>query len=207
MNNTVELIGYYGSDEVIACSAWTSTSRNLTEEKRGRIEGLINMLWSNGHETPFEKGIIHFLVNTDIATHIHLLKHRISNINAESARYKELKEDKYYVPYDWPFEWIEKLEDHTNKGLKLYHECIDSLTKNYSVKRKRAKETARFFRGYNTQIEADIMFNMRSFANFLKLRDSEHAQDEIREVAQKMVHCVKSIKKNPFKHTLKAIGY
>ena len=29
MNNTVELLGYYGSDEVIACSAWTSTSRDF----------------------------------------------------------------------------------------------------------------------------------------------------------------------------------
>jgi flavin-dependent thymidylate synthase len=207
MNNTVELIGYYGSDEVIACSAWTSTSRNLTEDKRGRIENLINMLWSNGHETPFEKGIVHFLVNTDIATHIHLLKHRISNINAESARYKELKEDKYYIPYDWPIEWIDKLEDYTNNGLKLYHECLNSLTNNYGVDRKRAKETARFFRGYNTQIEADIMFNMRSFANFLKLRDSEHAQKEIQDVAQKMVFSVKSLENRPFKYTLKAIGY
>lgn len=207
MNNTVELIGYYGSDEVIACSAWTSTSRNLTEEKRSRIEGLIKMLWTNGHETPFEKGIVHFLVNTDIATHIHLLKHRISSINAESARYKELKEDKYYIPYDWPIEWIDKLEDYTNQGLKLYHSCLNSLTNNYGMDRKRAKETARFFRGYNTQIEADIMFNMRSFANFLKLRDSEHAQKEIREIAQKMVHCVKSIEERPFKYTLKAFDY
>ena len=207
MNNSVELIGYYGSDEVIASSAWTSTSRGLTEEKRNRIEGLINMLWSNGHETPFEKGIVHFLVNTDIATHIHLLKHRISSVNAESARYKELKEDKYYVPDDWPLEWIEKLEDYTTQGLKLYHQCVDELTRRYGLERKRAKETARFFRGYNTQIEADIMFNMRSFANFLKLRDSEHAQKEIRDVAQQMAQAVKSIENRPFKYTLKAFGY
>ena len=59
------------------------------------------MLWINGHETPFEKGTVHFLVDTDIASHIHLLKHRISSLNAESARYKELKEDKYYLPEDW----------------------------------------------------------------------------------------------------------
>jgi len=207
MDNRVELLGYYGSDEVIACSAWTSTSRNLTEEKRNRIEGLINMLWSNGHETPFEKGVVHFLVNTDIATHIHLLKHRISSINAESARYKELKEDKYYTPHDWPTEWIEKLETHTEQGLKLYHECINNLTHFHGIDRKRAKESARFFRGYNTQIEADIMFNMRSFANFLKLRDSEHAQKEIKELAQKMVQSVKMIEGKPFKYTLKAIGY
>jgi flavin-dependent thymidylate synthase len=207
MNNTVELIGYYGSDEVIACSAWTSTSRNLTDEKRERIEGLINMLWSNGHETPFEKGVVHFLVNTDIATHIHLLKHRISSINAESARYKELKEDKYYVPHDWPIEWVEKLENYTLQGLKLYHECVDSLTKHYGIDRKRAKESARFFRTYNTQIEADVMFNMRSFANFLKLRDSEHAQKEVRDIAQQMAQAVKSIENRPFKYTLKVFGY
>jgi thymidylate synthase ThyX len=59
------------------------------------------MLWSQGHETPFEKCTVHFLVNCDIASHIHLLKHRIASINAESARYKELKEDKFYLPEDW----------------------------------------------------------------------------------------------------------
>lgn len=207
MNNSVELIGYYGSDEIIACSAWTSTSRDLTEEKRDRIEGLINTLWTNGHETPFEKGIVHFLVNTDIATHIHLVKHRIASINAESARYKELKEDKYYLPFDWPIQWTDKLQNYTKEGLKLYHECIESLTTNYGLDRKRVKETARFFRGYNTQIEADIMLNMRSFANFLKLRDSEHAQKEVRDLAQKMVFMVKSIQDRPFKYTLKAFGY
>ena len=83
MTNCVELLGYYGSDETIACSAWTSTSRNLTEKKKARIGKLINMLWSEGHETPFEKGIVHFLVDTEIASHIHLLKHRISSLNAE----------------------------------------------------------------------------------------------------------------------------
>ena len=33
----------------------------------------------------------------------HLIKHRIGvSVNSESARYKELKEDKFYVPDDWP---------------------------------------------------------------------------------------------------------
>ena len=100
--NKVELIGYYGSDETHALSAWTSTSRDLTEDKKNRIPKLLKMLAENGHETPFEKSSIHFLVTSDIASHIHLLKHRIGvSINAESARYKELKEDKYHVPVDW----------------------------------------------------------------------------------------------------------
>ena len=223
MSNKVELIGYYGSDEVIACSAWTSTSRNLTEAKKARVGKLIDMLWSEGHETPFEKGIVHFLVDTDIASHIHLLKHRISSLNAESARYKELKEDKYYIPEDWgdikvgrstynsetrfktseEHRWADILSEYTSIGNSLYHQCIEDLTP--TLGRKRAKESARFFKTYNSQIQADIMFNMRSFANFIKLRNSEHAQLEIREIAQQMWNEVEKIKNEPFKHTLDTI--
>ena len=53
---------------------------------------------------------------------------------------------------------------------------------------------------------ADIMFNMRSFANFQKLRNSEHAQIEIRDIAREMLELVKTIDGNPFKHTLEAWG-
>ena len=64
-NNKVELIGTYGSDELIALAAWTSTSRELTDDKRERIPKLINMLASEGHHTPFERGILHFLLDVD----------------------------------------------------------------------------------------------------------------------------------------------
>lgn len=202
MKNRIELIGHYGSDETIACSAWTSTSRELNDDKRSRIPNLINMLWSNGHETPFEKAMVHFLVDTDIASHIHLLKHRIASINAESARYKELQEDKYFVPDDWPTMWQAKLVHYSETGNSLYHECLADLTP--LLGRKRAKESARFFKAYNSQIQSDVMFNMRSFANFLKLRHSEHAQVEIREVAAEMLRAVKEIEGEPFKHTLAA---
>ena len=220
MNNKVELLGYYGSDEVIAQSAWTSTSRELTEEKRKRIPALINMLWSEGHETPFEKGNVHFLVTCDIASHIHLLKHRIASINAESARYKELKEDKTYLPEDWKgitlksqleiggpqnkmIDWYERLDSFTQEANQLYHEAVEELTP--VLGRKRAKESARFFKTYNSQITADVQFNMRSFANFLKLRASDHAQVEIRDIAWKMFNLVAAIEEQPFKETLKLI--
>jgi len=202
MNNTVELLGYYGSDEVIACSAWTSTSRELDEKKRQRIPKLINMLWSNGHATPFEKGSVHFLVNCDIASHIHLLKHRLSSLNAESARYKELKEDKYFIPDDWDAHWQTILADFVQTGNILYHQCIDALEP--SLGRARAKESARFFKTYNSQIQADVTFNMRSFANFIKLRKSEHSQKEIKDLAAEMLELVENIEDKPFKATFDA---
>src|SRR5438067_1074554 len=151
MNNTVELLGYYGSDLTHACSAWTSTSRNLTEEKINRIPQLLKMLAENGHETPFEKSSLHFLVNSDIATHIQIIKHRIAvSVNAESARYKQLKEDKYYIPEDWPEGWKQKLIEHSEKSNDLYHQCVAWLIENGGLSKKRAKESARFFRTYNS---------------------------------------------------------
>jgi thymidylate synthase (FAD) len=203
MKNKVELIGWYGDDTTIALSAWTSTSRELTVEKKARIPALIKMLWSEGHETPFEKANVHFLVTCDIASHIHLLKHRIASINAESARYKELKEDKYYMPEDWPADWLKELEKFTADSNYLYHESLEALTP--ILGRKRAKESARFFKTYNSQITADVQFNMRSFANFLKLRASEHAQVEIRDIAWEMFRLVDTIEGDPFRHTLEMI--
>jgi thymidylate synthase (FAD) len=212
MNNTVELLGYYGSDIIHAQSAWTSTSRDLTEEKLNRVDKLLTMLATEGHHTPFEKSSLHFLVTVDQATHIHLLKHRIGvSINGESARYKELKEDKTYIPADWMNagdgglvgqDWQLLLEEHTQKSNELYHQCLEELTP--LLGRKRAKESARFFKTMNSQITMDVMFNWRSFYHFQKLRNSEHAQLEVREIAQMMLVLVKNIEGNPFELTLKA---
>jgi thymidylate synthase (FAD) len=226
MSNKVELIGWYGGDEINACSAWTSTSRDLTDEKKDRIPKLLKMLAENGHETPFEKSTMHFLVDTDIASHVHILKHRLFSINAESARYKELKEDKFYIPEDWQNvkleedldienwyghfsalkgeAWSNILEDYTKVGNELYHRALKDLTA--TLGRKRAKESARFFKTYNSQIQADVMFNFRSFVNFQRLRNSEHAQVEIREIAAEMLKLVKEIPGDPFKYTIEAFG-
>lgn len=219
--NNVELLGYYGSDEIHACSAWTSTSRDVDDEKRGRIPKLLKMLADAGHHTPFEKSSLHFLVNTDIASHIHIIKHRIGvSVNGESARYKELKEDKFYIPADWksinnttkflttkpPTDleptWSEILEEYTKKGNELYHACLKDLEP--VLGRKRAKESARFFKTYNSQIQADVMFNWRSFYHFQELRNKPDAQLEIREIANTMLNLVKNIDGNPFKYTIEA---
>jgi flavin-dependent thymidylate synthase len=202
--NKVELIGYYGSDETHALSAWTSTSRDLTEDKKKRIPQLLKMLADNEHHSVFEKSSLHFLVTTDIASHIHLLKHRIGiSVNSESARYKELKDDKYYVPCDWDEEEQNKYIQHLETSLNLYHETLERLVQK-GTPRKRAKESARFYLPYGNQITADVMFNFRSFYHFLKLRYSPQAQLEIKNIASEMLKCVHQI--GHFNMTLAAFG-
>jgi len=204
--NKVELIGWYGGDEAHALSAWTSTSRDISPEKRKRVPELLKMLAENGHETPFEKSSIHFLVTVDTATHIHLLKHRIGvSINAESARYKELKDDKYVVPDDWPTVEKAKYIAFMEDAIMRYHDTLERLVKD-GMDRKRAKESARFYLPYGNQVTMDVMFNWRSFNHFLNLRMKSDAQREVREIAEQMLQLVAGIPTNPFKHTIEAFG-
>ena len=205
MQNTVELIGTYGDDETIALSAWTSTSRDLTDEKRTRIPTLLKQLAEAGHHTPFEKSTLHFLVVCDTASHIHLIKHRIGvSVNAESARYKELKDDKFYIPEDWPevikCYYIQAVQETYDN----YHHFLEKLVAS-GMDRKRAKESARFILPYANQLTLDVSFNMRSFIHFQRLRNSEHAQDEIEAIAQQMLQLVRDTHK--FDETLNAFGY
>jgi thymidylate synthase (FAD) len=217
----MKLIGYYGGDDTHAMSAWTSTDRD--PDKMSRMPQLLYGLAQNGHETPFEKSSLHFLITVDQATHIHLLKHRIGvSVNAESARYKELKEDKTYLPEDWktielseghinPFfyddegeinDWYGVLKAFTEMGDHLYHQALKDLTP--ILGRQRAKESARFFKTMNSEITMDVMFNFRSFVHFYRLRADDHAQLEVRELARGMLNLIKEIPGQPFRHSINA---
>ena len=203
--NKVELIGIYGSDETHALSAWTSTAREITDEKRNRMDKLLNMLASKAHYTPFEKSSLHFLVTLDIVSHYQFLKHRIGvSINAESARYKELKDDKFYVPQDWSEDERNLFIAHCEESLKKYHDCLHRLI-NQGFSKKRAKESARFYLPYANQISMDVMFNFRSFMHFQGLRNSEHAQLEICDSAKIMLQEVS--KTGQFDLSLNAFGW
>lgn len=197
--------GWYGGDLTHALSAWTSTNRDLTDEKRARIPKLLQFLASEGHTSPFEKSYLHFLVTADTASHIHIIKHRIGvSVNGESARYKEFKDDKFHIPEDWPKHLQEKLDQHSRQSFYLYHQVLEELVR-FGFSRNRAKESARYFLPYSTQITLDVGFDFLSFIKFQILRNSEHAQLEIHEIAEKMLKLVRETGK--FDLSLKAYGF
>jgi thymidylate synthase ThyX len=252
-SNSVELIDYMGSDKLHSLAAWASTfaefdldlpddienrvdvivNHILNNGKRKRsIEDLLSFLSENEHTSPFRFSSFVFACNTDIATHIQKLKHRVilEAENGESARYKELQEDKFYLPEDWKnldgtfaylnnmnsdntFKthddcdqtWYNLLKQYTQLGNDLYHDCLEDLTP--ILGKKRAKETARYFKTYNSQINT---LNKLSFDGvmqfYYKRHDKTYVQNEIADLAISMVNCIKNIPNNPFEYSLKAFN-
>lgn len=201
--NQVKLVSTWGGDEQHAAAAWTS-SGGMTEERKARIPALLKMLADNAHGTPFEHSALEFQIVADVASHIHILKHRIGvATNGESARYRELVEDKLYVPVDWPLERQLRYLEWAQDAQQRYHEELCELEP--LLGRKRAKESARYYLPYGSQITLMSTFNFRSWEHFIGLRWSEHAQLEIREIAGKMLELVRET--GDFQHSLAAFGY
>lgn len=206
MGNKVTLEGFYGGDITHSQAAWTSTNTEA-KTRMERIPALLSMLAREEHGTPFERSLLHFSATVDTATHIQFLKHRHFSINGESARYKEYTEDKYYIPPDWPLSNREELEEDLEAAYKTYHGCMDHLQEyGININRKRAKESARYFLPYAIQVNLDFSCNFRAFAHFQKLRNSEHAQVEIREIAKEMLRLVQQETNDEFRYTLEAFG-
>ena len=242
-NNSIQLLGYYGGDKRVCLSAWQSTTEelgiDLPENIQDRVDvifehiskskkkspfDLLKFLAENTHETPFEKTLLDFQLTGEVCSHIHVIKHRLSSVNGESARYKEFQTDRFYIPDDWgslargdlllnqsgetlavPGErWVDLLRQHTEDGFELYHACLADLEP--ILGRKRAKESARYFLGYNTQLNFDWQMNFRSFVNIQQLRNDHHAQREIHQIANTMLYLVETIPGNPFEYCLKAFN-
>ena len=235
MENSVVLIDYMGGDNLHAVNAWASTFLELGLElpddihartdaltdaiqaqgaRKRSVPDLLNYLAKNGHVSPFRASKFIFGMTIETATHIQLLTHTVAieHTNAESARYKELMEDKYYLPADWLDYGIrgkafyEALEEHTKRGNELYHGAIAALV-DAGMSKQRAKESARFFKGYNSQLNA---VRSMSFDGLMQLwsKRGEHSpsQREIAGVVEAMVQAVKDIPGEPFKHSLAAFG-
>ena len=201
--NQVQLLSFSGGDESHAQAAWVSTSTDLTQH-RHRVPELLSFLATNDHGSPFEHSSFTFHIRSDLATHIQFLKHRAGvSINTESARYKELTNDSFYLPGDWPDEAKHRAARHIEGCMCEYHKLVDELTPD--IGRKRAKETARLLIPYAHQLSYVATFNFRSFMHFQKLRNSSHAQDEIATIADEMLELLRAT--GMYEDSLMAFGY
>jgi thymidylate synthase (FAD) len=94
----IRLIDHMGSDLSISRNARVSYDAEWRAgEDQGSDARLINFLYKNGHNTPFEAATVTVEVKAPIFVFRQWHRHRTQSYNELSARYKELPEE-FYVP-------------------------------------------------------------------------------------------------------------
>lgn len=216
----VELQDWMGSDVAIANAAWTSTyDKDRREGKYDDpvvVKDLIQKMAKEGHSVPFESVVFRFWIRAPIFVDRQHMTHRIASHNGLSGRYRTLPEDWYELPPDIIeiFKTMGLQDNLCGVGLNFvgqmvhqYNSIMDRANIFYrdvlaACKRaekahvisngqyKRVREVARGVIGTSSMTERTTVMNLPSFANYQRLRNSDHAQPEIRGVAQMMLDLV-----------------
>lgn len=204
----VELQGVFGNDRFIAEAAWTSS---FDKEKRDArtdedIKRVVNMLADSKHSVPFESIVFRFWIRMPIATDRQFMTHRIASHSGLSGRYRTVPID-YLELSDDVEDILNKLPDGKDAFQDYYTACETNVNiyrywtdkfkkyeKDNKITNQEFKRLREFYRGINPQhcmTERTTVMNLRSFANFIKLRLKPEAQPEIRFVAEQMLKAVK----------------
>jgi thymidylate synthase (FAD) len=196
----VQLIDVMGDQRSIVRAARVSTKGKDSANSNADL-GLLGYLYREGHGVPFESTVMQFYIEAPIFVTRQILKHRISSINEESGRYKEL-EGKFYVP--GPSRKVKQVgkTGHYNfvadAGLNSKARAWISLASRVSwfsyrtmIRAGISKEVARMVLPVNLYSSLYLTINLRSALNFVALRVDWGAdavkpskpQAEIEEVA------------------------
>lgn len=203
----VELQDVMGNDRSIADAAWTSSFDYNKKKTRSEadVARVVAMLADNKHSTPFESVVLRFWIKMPIATDRQFMTHRLQSSSGMSGRYRTMPSEYLETPED-VFEILEK-QNIMDIGNDYTYYCeATNIAYNNWLKRLKQKEVdgdisnseykrcREFLRGvlpqHNMTERVSIM-NLRAWCNFIKLRNTEHAQPEIREVARLMLEQVK----------------
>jgi len=200
----IRLIDHMGDDLSIVRNARVSYDAEWRAgENEGSDKRLINYLYKNGHNTPFESVSATFEVKAPIFVFRQWHRHRTQSYNELSARYKELPEE-FYVPELSQIstqstdnkqmrtdeqhpeaasfrDWIIKANEHS---FKIYHDLIEHGC---------PRELARSVLPVGTYSHMFATANLHNWFRFLSERLHPHAQYEIRVYAKEILTSLESI--------------
>lgn len=191
----LRLVDSMGSDLAIARNARVSYDAEWRAgEDQGSDARLINYLYNNGHNTPFEAVVATFEVKAPIFVFRQWHRHRTQSYNELSARYKALPEE-FYIPEmsqiteqstdnkqmrtnkQHPLaSWAQEIMRESNENsFENYHDLIDAGI---------PRELARSVLPVGTYSHMFATANLNNWFRFLGERLHEHAQYEIRVYAE-----------------------
>ena len=184
-------------DHIVEVARVSSSRKN----KKDKPEGLLRYLVQHKHWSPFEHGHATFEIETSKAIGIQLIRHRSFSFQEFSQRYQDVNR---LGDIFEPIELRSQCEDNRQSSVEVIDpiiqmesslpasETIDAfLGKAHSLYNKLleagvARETARMVLPLATTTKIHMTGSIRSWIHFLELRDDEHAQKEIQQVAQEI---------------------
>ena len=196
----VGLIDHLGSEATIVNAARVSFGK-LKTEIDSRDEALIRYLIANKHTSPLEHLVFTFSVHCPLFVRGQWHRHRTWSYNEISRRYTEIDlecftpvqlrrqsennrqasfvDENFQAP-----ELIDAIRKHNEDSLALYNRLLDSGV---------CREQARGVLPQNMMVTFWGTVDLNNLLHFLDLRDSDHAQAEIREYAVAIKKLIKPI--------------
>lgn len=196
----VGLIDHLGSEVSIVNAARVSFGKIKTQMDE-RDAPLLEYLLDNRHTSPLEHVVFTFSVHCPLFVRGQWHRHRTWSYNEISRRYTEIDLE-FYVPpklrrqaendrqasVDSPdfddADMREEIAAHNKKSLALYNRLIAGGV---------CREQARGVLPQNMMVTFWGTVNLNNLLHFLELRDSEHAQWEIRQYARALKQLIKPI--------------
>lgn len=166
-------------------------SKDLTT---GEIDKFLSKLMELEHDSPLEHATFTFAIEGVSRSLTHqLVRHRIASYTQQSQRYVYMESPDYVVP--------SKIRDN-DEAYKVFSNHLNEVTKTY---RKLAslgipKEDARSVLPNATETKIVVTKNVRTLLHFFKLRCCDKAQEEIRELANKMLDVCKDVSPTLFRY-------
>ncbi|MBN1864024.1 MAG: FAD-dependent thymidylate synthase [Victivallales bacterium] len=201
----VGLVGHLGTEATIVNAARVSFGR-MKEEMDERDIVLLDYLIENRHTSPLEHVVFTFSVHCPLFVRGQWHRHRTWSYNEISRRYTEVDLE-FYTPgklrkqaavnrqasVESDFDdrdLRERMCNHNKECLALYNRLLESGV---------CREQARGVLPQNMMVTFWGTVDLNNLLHFLDLRDSEHAQWEIREYAKAIKQLLRPLVPNVFK--------
>ena len=214
---TVKMIAHTPEPEIVVaasaklCYSQVGASEIMDDLNAENSAKFLDKLMDFGHYSPLEHVSFTFAIDgvSRVLTH-QLVRHRIASYSQQSQRYVKLEQFDYIVPpsIDANPEASALFKEAMAADQRVYDQLVEILEKQYlndnlltgmsesharSNAEKSAIEDARFVFPNACETKIVATMNARSLINFFNHRCCNRAQWEIRELADKMLKCVKGV--------------
>ena len=148
-------------------------------------EKFIANIIKSGHESVIEHISLTFKIVCDRGVTHEIVRHRLASYSQESSRYCDYSNDKFgnELTFIKPCFWSED-----DENFLLWKNTMSQLEKVYLEMRRNGErpEQARSILPNSLKTEIFMTCNLREWRHFLKLRTSNRAHPQMREVALKI---------------------